>query len=217
MSLMRVKFAKGNPARGLLHREFLHAIQNAVLAAKLPVITTGVPIPRPAYAAGLPLGTGHLSRCEYVDFAVCSPITATEFGRRLTPELPEGISAVWQRRMARQTLSLKAAIRGFRYLSWGVFDAAKAEAFHAAATWPLVQVRKERQRVLDLKRNVLWLNVEPNRVIFDIEVREEGMPKPEEVIASVFGITLEEAMALSTERIAARFVTVYPPHQPAWE
>ncbi|MDX9971638.1 MAG: TIGR03936 family radical SAM-associated protein [FCB group bacterium] len=217
MSLMRVKFTREDPVRGLLHREFLQLIQRSIQAARLPVATTDGAEPRPVCAAGLPLAAGHLSRCEYVDFVVCLPITATEFGRRLAAELPEGIRNTWQRRLGNQTLSLKAAIRGFRYRVSGIVDPARAEAYNAATAWPLTQIRKGRERVLDLKRNVRWLQVEPNRVIFDIEVREEGMPKPEEVIASVFGMTLEEATALTTERAAARFASNRPARQPAWE
>lgn len=214
---MRVKFTREDPVRWLLHREFLHLVQQAVQAAGLPVSTTGGSQPQPVCASGLPLSVGHLSCCEYVDFVVCLPITATEFGRRLAPELPEGIRTTWQGRMACQTPSLKAAIRGFRYRVSGIVDPAPAEAYNAATVWPLPQMRKGRERILDLKRNVPWLRVEPNRVIFDIEVREEGMPKPEEVIASVFGMTLQEATALTIERTAARFASSRPAHQPAWE
>lgn len=213
MSLMRVKFARERAARWLLQREFLHAIQEAVLAAGLPVATTGGSTPRPACAPGLPLAPGHLSRCEYVDFVICSPITATEFGRRLSSALPEGIRALWQGRMKARTPNPKAAIRGFRYVCRGTFDPGRAEAFRVAPSWPLPQFRKGRERILELKRSITRLRVEPNRVIFDIEVRGEGMPKPEEVIASVFGMTLQEAMALPTERTAARFERIRPSHQ----
>jgi hypothetical protein len=115
--------------------------------------------------------------------------------------------------MTARTPNPKAAIRGYRYTSWGSFDPARAEAFRSAQTWPLPQFRKGRERILDLKRSITRLRVEPNRVIFDIEVRGEGMPKPEEVLASVFGMTLQEAMAVPTERTAARFERVRPPHQ----
>jgi len=217
MALMRVKFAREAPARWLLHRELMQAIQQSVQAAGLPVATTGTERPRPAMASGHPLAPGHLSRCEYVDFVVCLPITATDFGRRLAPTLPEGIRVLWQGRMPPQTPSLKSAIRGFRYTVWGDFDPARAAAFRSATSWPLPQIRKGRERVLELKLSVPRLHVEPNRVIFDIEVREEGMPKPEEAIASVFGLPLQEAMALPTERTAARLAPPLPRHRSALE
>jgi radical SAM-linked protein len=216
MSLMRAKFTREAPVQWMLYREYLHAIQQAVEAADLPVASAGTP-PRPVLQSGLPLAPGHLSRCEYVDFVVCSPLTAADFGRRLSHALPAGIRLVWQRRMPSRTPSLKAAIRGFRYTMSGAFDPARGTAFEAAPTWPLVQIRKGRERVLDLKQSVPRLRVEPNRVIFDIEVREEGMPKPEEVFASVFGVTLQEALSVPTERTAVRLAPAIPPHRSVLE
>jgi hypothetical protein len=44
----------------------------------------------------------------------------------------------------------------------------------------------------------------------DIEARAEGTPKPEEVIASVFGIPWKDALLMDTERSGVRFSDAFP-------
>ena len=63
---------------------------------------------------------------------------------------------------------------------------------------------------LDLRRSVSRLEARPGEVIMDIEVRAEGTPKPEEVLASVFGMPQEEALLLETERSGVRFSDAPP-------
>jgi len=186
--------------RWISNPDLLRVLQEAVAVAGLPV--NRVDGRRQPYEIELGLGAapGHLSRCEYVDFVVCLPITATEFARRLASALPPGLEVLWQRRLSARTPSLKTAPQRYRYILWGAADPERAAAFHGAETWPWTRLRKGRARVLDLKQSVSRLRVEPGRVILDIVVREEGTPKPEEVYASVFGVSIEEAMLLPAER-----------------
>lgn len=102
-----------------------------------------------------------------------------------------------------------------RYTVKGLFERRCAAAFHQAERWPLVQVKKDRHRVLDLKQSVTGLRVESDCLIFDIEMREEGMPKPDEVVASVFGTTLKEATGYAVERTAVHLDASLPPHKAA--
>ena len=103
-------------------------------------------------------------------------------------------------------------MRRIRYAIRGSFEAHKSAAFQRADEWSLAQVRKGRHRVIDLKQSVTGLRVESDQLIFDIEVREEGLPKPEEVLASVFGMALQEAPAFSAERTAIHLGPPVPSH-----
>jgi radical SAM-linked protein len=210
MGLMRVKLTREEPVRWLQYNEYLHEIRRAVHESDLPVERSGGAEAWPRIEAGYPLQAGHTSRCEYVDLVVCLPIAAAEFGRRLDAALPEGIRVLWQRRMPPGTPALKAAIQRLRYRFTVQVSPRQAAAFVAADAWPLTRIRKGKERTLDLKQSIPRLRVEPERVILDIAVRPEGMPKPDEAFASVFGVPLEEAQSLPTERIDVQLAAAPP-------
>ena len=213
MSLMRVRLTREVATLGLSYREYVDAVRRAVVEAELPVRRAGKDGEHPAIATGHPLAPTHTSRCEYLDLTAILPITASAFSDRLAAVLPQGIGLRWVGRLPEDAPSLKASIRGIRYAFQVRCDATAVERFLAARQWPLRQTRKERERVIDLKRNVSALRWEPGQVIMEIDVREEGMPKPEEALASVFGVTLAEALGAPTERIGVRFDRLLPPRR----
>jgi hypothetical protein len=109
---------------------------------------------------------------------------------------------------------IRGAVVSVEYALTGKFDAEKAHAFEKAGEWLITRIRKDRERILDLKQSVAKLAVEPGRLRLAINVRDEGTPKPEEVVEAVFGIPREEALALPTERTGMLFA---PPRQGAAE
>lgn len=198
MSVLRVRLTRGQVLRGLVFREFVDLMREAVERAGLPVVRNRRGAPR--LETGPHLAPAHTSRCEYMDFELTDPITGREFLQRLLKELPAGVEAVSARRLPPGSKSLKAAVRVLRYRVSGDFAPEQAERFRQAGSWPLVRIRKGRERCLDLRRSVARLDVGPGEVTMDIEVRADGTPRPEEVVASVFGIPLEAALLLKTER-----------------
>ncbi len=215
MSIMRVRLTRGEESKWLLGSEFLDMLHQAVALSGLPVAGRAAPVPRFRIQGGPPLPTGFTSQCEYVDIELLSPVTSHEFRQRLQPCLPSDMLIVWARRLPKYSKSLKASLRRIRYTVMGLFERRCATAFHHAEHWPLVQVKKDRHRVLDLKQSVTGLRVESDRLIFEIEMREEGMPKPDEVVASVFGRTLKEATGYAAERTAVHLDAPFPPHKAA--
>jgi radical SAM-linked protein len=208
MSVLRVRLTRGAALRGTVFKEFVDLVREAADRAELPVTRTKRGVPR--IDTGPHLAPTHTSQCEYMDFELSEPITGREFTQRLAAKLPEGV-AVWSaRRLPPGAPSLKAAVRSFRYRVSGDFSPEEAERFRRADTWPVVRIRKGRERTLDLRRSVARLEVLPREVIMDIEVRAEGTPKPEEVIASVFGMPRDRALLLETERSGVRFSDVSP-------
>ena len=203
MSVLRVRLARGAALRGMVFKDFVDLVREAADRAGLPVARTKRGLPR--IDTGPHLAPTHTSQCEYMDFELSEPITGAEFARRLAAELREGVAVKSARRLPPGAPSLKAAIRSFRYRVPGAFSPEKAERFRRADAWPVVRIRKGRERTLDLRRSVSRLETLPGEVIMDIEVRAEGTPKPEEVLASVFGMPQEEALLLATERSGVRF------------
>ncbi|HOF40087.1 MAG TPA: TIGR03936 family radical SAM-associated protein [Candidatus Hydrogenedentes bacterium] len=198
MSVLRVRLTRGQALRGLIFRKFVDSVRGAVERAGLPVARNRRGAPR--LEAGPHLAPAHTSRCEYIDFELTDPITGREFLRRLSMELPAGVDAVSARRLPPGSKNLKAAVRVLRYRVAGDFRPEQAERFRRASSWPVVRIRKGQERCLDLRRSVARLDVGPGEVTMEIEVRVDGTPRPEEVIASVFGIPLEAALLLETER-----------------
>ena len=203
MSVLRVRLTRGRALRGRLFREFVDVVRGAVERAGLPVARSGRGVPR--VESGPHLAPAHTSQCEYMDFELTDPITGAEFLRRLSAELPEGIGAMSARRLPPGARSLKATVRLLRYRVAGEFTPEQAERFRRAGAWPVVLIRKGQERALYLRRSVARLEVGPGEVTMDIEVRADGTPKPEEVIASVFGIPWDDALLLETERSGMLF------------
>jgi len=208
---MRVRLARGPAVRWLSPKEFAETIQEALKRAELPVSRTPGDRPRYRIIAGPPLPLGFTSRAEYMDFRLDLPIAGTVFGERLGAELPAGVEVLWQVRVPPGAPHLRAAVTGFRYTIPCEADPERAVAFGEASSWPLVRVRKERERRIDLKQNVSRLIVEPGYVIMDIEVRPDGTPKPEEVLRSIFERDLDPAAEPPAERTAVRLTPLPRP------
>jgi radical SAM-linked protein len=203
MGRLRVRFLRSEAARGLTPKDFLDRLYRAVQRAKLPVARSGTS--GHAIAPGPPLAPTHTSQCEYVDFELSEPMTGAEFLSRLEAELPEGVNAVSLRRLPPRAPCVRAAVKRFWYTIRGVFDPDKVAAFRAADEWPFRRTRANRCQVMDLRQSVLAIDAQPGVLTISIEVREEGTPKPEEVIESVFGIPRDEAAQFPTERTALVF------------
>ena len=203
MSVMRLKLARGEALRSLSRQAFMALVRDAASRAELPVAHDNGS--RPRVTAGPPLSLGLTSRCEYLDFVLCAPIGAREFGRRLDTQLPEGARVLWQRRLSGHIRNPMASIGAFLYTVVADVSREDAAKFNRAKTWPYTRVREKGIQEMDIKRNVANLTVGPGKVTFKIEMGNQGTPKAREVMASVFGLTPGEAEKLPIERTAARF------------
>ncbi len=197
---MRAKFSRESAAREWTFQEFLRHIHDAAEHSGLPMARTASR--RLRITAGPPLIQGQTSRCEYLDFDLGAPLTSAEFAKCLAPQFPDGVRLLWQRRVGSSVLHLKAAAQAFAYRIAGAFDPAAVSAFHASARWPMARTKTSGLRHFDLKRSVLRLEADAEGLSLVIAVQPDGTPKPAEVVAAVFGLDLEHAASLPTERIA---------------
>jgi hypothetical protein len=99
-----------------------------------------------------------------------------------------------------------AAVASFCYAIEEALDPGKVQAFLEATQWPLIQTRKGRERVLDLKVSVPRMECNGRKVVMRIERLAQGTPKPNEVVASIFGLTDKQIAQLQVERVYVRLV-----------
>lgn len=201
---MRTRLARREPVRHWPHKDFVDAVRDAAERSGLPVARGKGKRGRPRIAAGPDLAAGQLSEAEYVDFDLERPVTPAVFGRRLQSCLPEGVDVLWQRRIPPTAPHLRAGVTGMRYEVRESLDPGHAEAFAQADEWPFTRCKGDKEKRFDLKRSVSRLQVKPGHVTIDIEVSNEGTPKVEEVVRSVFGLTAEQTAGLTIVRTAVR-------------
>ena len=207
---MRVKLARRSPLRWLSHTKYVNLVHDAVDKAGLPVARSGKG-GRLSLVAGPPLPPGCTSLCEYVDAALAeppeggAPITATDFGKKLAERLPRGLDLLWRRRLPPRALHLRASVTGFWYTIRGEFDKSALARFETSTAWPLRQMRKGRERCLDLRQAVLFRRTGCRELTMGIDVLPEGIPKLGEVLSSVLGMGPGEVLTLEIQRVALRF------------
>ncbi len=210
MIRMRIRYSRSGQAAGLSFRDWSVVLHEALSRSDTPLARPEEK-GRPRLTLGPPLGDGHTSRAEYLDIELDALISATELAVRLAPYWPTDSSILWLRRIPEASRHLRASFAAYWYTIRGEFSRDAAARFRQAESWPLLQQRKGRERTLDLKKSVPWLEVQPGEIIVKIRVRAEGMPKPEEIVQSVFQLGQDANSGFSIERTACEFLPIpYP-------
>lgn len=212
---MRVRLCRTEALRHITFQEQGRLIQHAVEDAGLPVSQSGRKDGGFRIAQGLSLGPGYTSRCEYADMEIdpCHPLAfmpAAQFGAHLAACLPEGLTLCWARRMPPRTPHIRASVLSIYYTIGVDLDPLAADAFREALSWPLRRVKKGQEKTIELKRCIETLTVSHGCVRLAVRARDEGMPKPEEVLRSVFGLEENRIAPLPKERSGMSMLA--PPH-----
>ncbi|GMV99054.1 MAG: hypothetical protein AMXMBFR84_01930 [Candidatus Hydrogenedentota bacterium] len=205
MSRMRLRLLRDGDARALAFTEYVQALHHAVGRAGLPVARGKH---KYRLTPGPPLAQGQCSRCEYVDFELEDAITGIAFLKAFSPHLPPGVQAVSARRLPVDAPHLRAAVMGFVYAVHASLDAQKADEFRQRAEWPFSRDRQGRIQNFDLKRSVARLMTGPIETRMHVRVLPEGTPKPQEVIASIFDLSMETVERLTMVRIWVQLIPV---------
>jgi radical SAM-linked protein len=170
---VRVRFAKRGKVRFISHRDVARAFERAFRIEQLPLAFTEGFSPRPKVSFGLALSVGHESDAEYLDVELTEPIDTDVLAERLTPALPEGVTATGAVRLIERAPALQESITEVRYrvatvdgrgqpVSDQVLDAAASGAL-ASDTLTVARVRKGKESVDDIRP-----------VLRSIEVDHEG-------------------------------------------
>lgn len=211
MPRMRVRLARGAAWRHLSHPEFLRLIHATVERADLPVARGNRPGTPFHIVSAPPLPMGYTSRSEYMDMDIVQPIAPSTFRQRLADTLPEGVTALWARRIPPTAPHLRASIAAFCYTIDGRFDPVRVNRFRTESSWPFVRKKRDREVLFDLKKIVSMLEVTEEKIRFCLAVSPRGILKPEEVLESILGISQWSWGDFVIDRTDIHFVPVYYP------
>jgi radical SAM-linked protein len=203
-----VKYCKGESVRFISHLDTARAFRRALSRAEIPVAYSQGFSPHPKISLGVPLALGHLSDAEYADVTVAKPIAPQQLMERLNAVLPKGLQVLWAGKVAPGAPNVSAAITQVEYrimLQWeALSDPGQGEqmfrhaleGFRKAEQLVVERERKGKIQRFDVKEHVPVLKLKYGshgiEVIMSISVKESGFPKPEEVLAAVFGLTDEQ-------------------------
>ncbi|EPR09309.1 TIGR03936 family radical SAM-associated protein [Ruminiclostridium papyrosolvens] len=95
MSIIRVKFKRGDEVKFISHLDLMKVFERAIRRARLPIAYSQGFNPHPGMVFGLPLGVGVTSEAEYGDFEITDDeMSPQEFADRLNLQLPKGIEVL---------------------------------------------------------------------------------------------------------------------------
>lgn len=114
MSIIRVRFARGEEVKFISHLDLMKAFERTLRRMGLPVAYSQGFNPHPQMVFGLPLPVGVTSEAEYADFELSRDYDPSEFMEKLNAGLPRGLfildAKLWQARG-----NIMASIAGAEY------------------------------------------------------------------------------------------------------
>jgi len=158
---VRVRFSKHGKVRFISHRDVARAFERAFRVEQLPLAFTEGFSPRPKVSFGLALSVGHESDAEYLDVELTDAVDTDSLSERLTPALPEGMSATGAARLIERAPALQESITEVQYrvttvdgrgrpVPEEVLDAAASSAL-ASDALNVARVRKGKESVDDIR------------------------------------------------------------------
>jgi radical SAM-linked protein len=159
----------------------------ALRRAGLEIALSRGPKPRPVIALAFPRAVGVESLAELADVELLGDHDPIEVGERLANRLPLGVTVVAVAPAAGK--SAASLVHRIRYvaevaddLDWEAAIAAFADAPEAVVTRTAPDKADKR---VDVKRSGPSARHEPGRLVFEIELSEAGLARPEEVVQAV--------------------------------
>ncbi|HEX2926024.1 MAG TPA: TIGR03936 family radical SAM-associated protein [Ruminiclostridium sp.] len=99
MTILRVKFRRGDEVKFISHLDLMKVFERAIRRARLPIAYSQGFNPHPGMVFGLPLSVGVTSEAEYGDFEITDDeMPVQEFVDRLNAQLPGGIEILSAKR-----------------------------------------------------------------------------------------------------------------------
>ncbi len=114
MSIIRVKFVRGEEVKYISHLDLMKLFERALRRSKLPIAYSQGFNPHPQMVFGLPLSVGITSQAEYADFELSEEMDPEEFKNSLSLSLPEGIRIIASKEKVRKD-NIMASISGASY------------------------------------------------------------------------------------------------------
>ncbi len=205
---------------GLLenNRIFTRAVRRAGLPMRY---TQGFhPMPRISFGIAPPVGVE--SECEYLELELIEHLPIERIKNHLQKVMPEGIEIVEVREISRKAPSITQLISLIEYevkipdRLISKFPQEKLEQFNKSTEFIIKQKREKRDRELDLKQKIKFIEKPTeNTIKFGVIIAEGAGVKPQEVIAGIFGLNEEEICELDFKRTFVHFREHRPVSYPA--
>ena len=182
----RVRFTKTGRMRFLSHHDLLRLFERALRRSELPLRMSGGFNPRPLISFPTALGLGIESADEIMEFELSSWVSPKQIQERLAAQMPEGVGIASVETFARKDRScidfieIEADAPG----QTGGLDARIGE-FLAKKELTIERKSDKGSKPVEIRRYVLALDHEGDRVFLHIRVTDQGTAKPEEVLRAI--------------------------------
>lgn len=201
----RLRLERRGPALWWDQKQFLGALRGMLERAGLDRRRDG------AFVSAAPVSPpGCRSSYEYAELALATPSTSAGLMQRLRNALARGLHLRSVVRLMPWAPGIRGAVdvRCFETVCPGA-DSARAARFLAADQWPWTRWKRGAPRTVDIRPAVRELICLSGRVRFALEWHDSA-PKPAEVMATVFGLPVSEAVLLPTACTGIRSVPQPP-------
>jgi len=211
--IFRMRFEKGPEIRFISHLDVLRVVELTLRRSGLPLVFSEGFSPHPRVHAGPPLPVGITGRAEWIDIELATEIAPEEVARRLNAVAQPGFTFLGGRVITRDVPALTATLALASYTltfpaEWRERFAElreRAEAFARTASFPIVEVRKEKERTIDFRRAVRRLEVHETdtlvaRALLQIADAEGHNTNPIGLLKNVFGIAVDDLGYVAMER-----------------
>ena len=215
MPVYRVNYMKRGYLRFLSHKDWMRCVFKALLRSPLPIVFSEGFNPHLKVTFGLPLNVGVVGEDEYLDITLHDTIDAEKCFTALAQVMPEHIRIKQCEILNACSQKLSQKMSTVRYVAditpW-VQDIAACE-YMVSAFMKAQEIYIEKKRQDDIKKVNIRPFIEEMQVIttghgqvhciFREQVQQSGYPNPYEVIAAVFGISMDRAKTVLVVRTRA--------------
>jgi radical SAM family uncharacterized protein/radical SAM-linked protein len=199
----RLFYAKQGNIRFLSHLEIIQVYFQAFRRAGIKLHhTQGFnPVPRVSFSPALPVGTESLA--EYLDVDLQEEIEdSEEFSNRINKQLPAGLEIMSIAQTPDRKSEKEVKVSTCYTISMGrEFSVAEKKVlrdFMTGDSFIITKTRKGKPRKLDIRKQVMNLEVAGNNKLELVMVQEDGKAaaKPVEILKAVLGLTENESLDL---------------------
>jgi len=182
----RVRFTKTGKMRFLSHHDLMRLFERALRRTGMPLRMTEGYNPHPVISFPTALGLGIESLDEILEFELQSWVSPRQIEKLLGDQLPEGVSVVSAEPFERKRRSLVDFVE-YEALCPGQGGGLEGgiRAFLERKEFEIERVSDKGARKVEIRRYVLAVDREGDRVFLRVRVTDQGTARPEEILRAL--------------------------------
>ena len=182
----RVRFTKTGRMRFLSHHDLMRLFERALRRSGMPLRMTEGYNPHPVISFPTALGLGIESLDEILEFELQSWVSPRQIEKLLGDQLPEGVSVVSAEPFERKRRSLVDFVE-YEALCPGQGGGLEGgiRAFLERKEFEIERVSDKGARKVEIRRYVLAVDREGDRVFLRVRVTDQGTARPEEILRAL--------------------------------